>query len=503
MVLAQAAAARLGLLLVESELEGVVRRAAVGAVHEREGLGEGAAARLFQGEAEQGGGLGVEGGDEAAGVGDDHGLGEVAQGGGDELGRGGVGVEGEADQGHGVAGDAQQIAAATELALVTDDDGHGLAGGVVQIDDAAADAGFGVLGVKKVREALGEDVGGQRDRERGGFGQGDVVLARAGAEQAMPSGGKPVLALREIEVEGGEAALGAEALEALVVEQADLLQLLALGDVEVQAADALQRALGAKHAHAGARDPEVVAFAMAQAILDGEGAGAGGLAARSVVGRGGGVVGVDEAAPAGERVGQLVLGVAEEAFPAGRGDEFAGVEAQVEKAEAAAIGQQGEGLLQGVGGEGRRGRAGALGQNGEGGEPGGFVVVGGVEPQVVGVRAGKGPDALRTGGGGAEERLPLDVQHRGVVGGKLEAEERDEASPAQRLGRPAEGDGRGRVGRTNDSLGVDQQNGGCVGRGGYCHGMRTREAEKRRRERRPMHASVPSRHFGVEFLTGF
>ena len=107
----------------------------------------------------------------------------------------------------------------------------------------------------------------------------------------------------KIELERAQRAAVAEKLQALVVGEAGVLDLLALGDVDDQALDVLDAVALAVYLDAETLDPEKVAEPVAHAELDVERAGAGGAAPADLVGRRGGVVGVDQVEPGGVGVG--------------------------------------------------------------------------------------------------------------------------------------------------------------------------------------------------------
>ncbi len=145
-------------------------------------------------------------------------------------------------------------------------------------------------------------------------GCGVVVVA---AGELAAGGGDPLFAGDEIEVESGELAGVGQAFEAFFGSEAGALGFLALGDVGVDADHALQRAVRSEELDAGRLHPDVVSETMAQTELDGEVAVAGGRRAGNAVGKGGGIVGVDQTAPGVRGVGQRLGIVAEHAFPSG------------------------------------------------------------------------------------------------------------------------------------------------------------------------------------------
>ena len=81
------------------------------------------------------------------------------------------------------------------------------------------------------------------------------------------------------------------------------------------------------------------------------------------------------------------------------------------------------------------GREGGLGagfrEDHQGCEPGRVVAGAGIESQVILAGLREGTNALGPDGGGIAERLPLDREHRRVLGRKLKTEKRDKEAAAQ------------------------------------------------------------------------
>ena len=126
--------------------------------------------------------------------------------------------------------------------------------------------GFAAMpGEKKLLRAGGRVVGMQHARQ--GLGSIRQIGARV-AEQALPGRREPVAAAGEVQVEGAEVAALRELPEPLFAFERGFLKLLAFGDVEMHAGDALELPVGAEHLQADAVDPHVVPLLVSEAILD-------------------------------------------------------------------------------------------------------------------------------------------------------------------------------------------------------------------------------------------
>src|SRR5207244_2170978 len=135
-----------------------------------------------------------------------------------------------------------------------------------------------------------------------------------------------------------ERALRSEPIEAVLVDHRLLLELFALADIELQAGYALKLPASTKYLGADTLDPHIMTAAMQHADLNGKTAHSIALVARNVIGRGCGIVRVNEPKPAVVGVDDLGLVIAQEAFPGRRIVNLPTLEIEVEKPDCSLIG---------------------------------------------------------------------------------------------------------------------------------------------------------------------
>ncbi len=448
----------------------IVGGAARFAADEAEDVAERLVGELFGREMEkaEGGGIGVE--DFSDGVGDEHAFGERGEG---VLGeRGGefvAGQRGGEDGGSGSdeADDAGEIAFAGERAVGAEEDGKLRAILAVEEDGFDEVRLSGSAKEEPRVDAAREFVGREGDGERGEL-VGEFVVAVA--EGFFPGGGEPEGFVGEIEVEGAERAGAAEKFEPFVVGEGGFLELLAFGDVEVEADDAFEFAGGGEDLDADALDPHPVAEPVLHAELDGEWAGADGEFAAELIGGGGGVVGMDELAPGFERVGKFGVDVAENFFPGRRVGDAAGAEIEIEETGGAFVGEQGETRIAIGAVDGRCGCDGGGLDGGDVGVGGGFFEAN--ANLAGGALARLGEERRGVVECGAEDDLPLGLEPVGLVGRDLESEEGGERFAVELVLGGLPESARGLGGARDPAGGVEEKDGGEVG-GGRTGGERS------------------------------
>jgi hypothetical protein len=253
---------------------GIVHRPAVLAVHELQHIADRLAGGRFRRDVQQTGGGGIHAENFAAWIGQQHALGEGGKGvrreaaGSDGRLRGG----GRGRQGADKTGHPGDLAPAVQHAHTAEQDGDGGAVLALQGDGFEKDGLPGSAAEEPGFEAGLAFVAWEHVQEGAGVVGELIVLV---AEEPFPGRREPEGPAGEIDLEGAQRPAVAEQLQADVAGHAGFLDLLALGDVEVQADDAGERAGLVHHLEAEAVDPHVMTEPVAQAELDIEGPRAG------------------------------------------------------------------------------------------------------------------------------------------------------------------------------------------------------------------------------------